>query len=251
MGTVKKKKAKLKLVYGEAALLANGTLAIADLHLGIESSFRRDGIFLPSMTASLQDRINGLLAETRAKRLVVVGDVKHSIDVGRQEERELPSFFSAFEAEVHIVKGNHDGNIADILPSEVNIHPSGGFLLDRTYYAHGNAWPGGDFSKAERLVIGHLHPAIEFRDRLGGRVVERCWLRCRISPKSLEKRYPAARAKEAIVMPAFNRLAGGMPLNSLKPEGPLLRSGIIDVKKADIYLLDGVHIGRLGDMKGF
>ncbi len=242
----------VSFVFDEAALVCKDAVAIADLHLGIESSFSRNGVFIPSLTKSLEAKLTALISECEARKLIIVGDVKNSIDIGRQEERELPDFFSSFpNTEIHIVKGNHDGNLGKLLPSSINLHPSEGFLLDEVYFSHGNAWPGKELQQSRALVMGHLHPGIEFRDCLGSRAVERCWLKCRLNKKALKERYPKLKAKEVIIMPSFNKLAGSMSITSIKPESPLLRSGAIDLQDSDIYLLDGVHIGKLSDQKLF
>lgn len=239
----------MRFVFDEPAILCGDAVAIADLHLGIETSFHRNGVFIPSMAKSLEARLRALIEECGAKKLIIVGDIKDSISISRQEEREIPKFFSSLEGiEVHVVKGNHDGILGKILPENVIVHESEGFIVDDVYFSHGNAWPGEEFAKSRYLVMGHLHPAIEFRDKLGARNVERCWLRCKLNVKKLKERYPNANAKEAIVIPPFNRLAGSMPLQSLKPESPLLRKGIMNPMEGDVYLLDGVHLGKLKEL---
>jgi hypothetical protein len=46
------------------------------------------------------------------------------------------------------------------------------------------------------------------------------------------------------VMPPFNRLVGGQAINSPGGFGfgPVLSSGTVDVKSADIFLLDGTRV---------
>ncbi len=52
-------------------------------------------------------------------------------------------------------------------------------------------------------------------------------------------------------MPAFNELCGGMPVNDLRARflGPLFKEKLLAVDEASIHLLDGTHLGRLGDLK--
>ena len=54
---------------------------------------------------------------------------------------------------------------------------------------------------------------------------------------------------EIIIMPAFNNLLGGTPINVkiTKDEllGPLLKNDFINMKMAEIYLLDGTYLGKL------
>ena len=53
-----------------------------------------------------------------------------------------------------------------------------------------------------------------------------------------------------IVIPAFNRMLGGSPVNVEKEDllGPLLNSKLTDIDNAQIYLLDGVNLGKRSDL---
>jgi metallophosphoesterase superfamily enzyme len=52
-----------------------------------------------------------------------------------------------------------------------------------------------------------------------------------------------------IIMPAFNLLLGGTPVNVKKTSdellGPLLRNNFVDMENAELYLLDGTFLGKL------
>jgi hypothetical protein len=55
-------------------------------------------------------------------------------------------------------------------------------------------------------------------------------------------------------MPSFNKLLSGQPVN-MKSHfnenlyfGPILRSKSIIVGKAEVYLLDGTLLGKIGDL---
>src|SRR5437867_2549110 len=63
-------------------------------------------------------------------------------------------------------------------------------------------------------------------------------------------RYPKL-PKEAIVVPAFNELCGGMPVNDIRARflGPLFDEDIVRVDDAAIHLLDGTNLGRLRDIQ--
>jgi metallophosphoesterase superfamily enzyme len=57
---------------------------------------------------------------------------------------------------------------------------------------------------------------------------------------------------ELIVMPMFNDLLGGLPVNQEAPEsllGPLFRGGIVDMNQFDAYLLDGSYLGKVGFLR--
>lgn len=245
---LRRESSSLNFVYEEPALVLRDSLVIADLHIGVESSYRKHGVYIPTVTEKLISKIRDLLIQTKTKRLIILGDVKHSIGVGWHEEREVPKFFEGFsDTQIDIVPGNHDGNLADILPDNVIMHTSRGFLKDGVYLTHGNAWPGEELSGSKRLIIGHLHPAIEFVDKLGSRSLEPCWMRCPVNKDTLRERYPDSPLKEVIVMPSFNHLAGSLAVNSFNPGGAIL--GAINFQKSDIYLLDGLHLGKIRDLE--
>jgi hypothetical protein len=55
-----------------------------------------------------------------------------------------------------------------------------------------------------------------------------------------------------VIMPTFNDLMGGLPINSESPRsllGPLFRTGAVDVEDFDVYLLDGSFLGKVGFLR--
>jgi metallophosphoesterase superfamily enzyme len=90
---------------------------------------------------------------------------------------------------------------------------------------------------------------VEFTDRLGHRLREPAWFRTRLVREAVEARYGDA-DPEVILMPPFNELLSGTPLNRPDYEGlgPLLTRGMVDLQGADVYLVDGIHLGRLGSI---
>lgn len=244
----------MKFITGEPALVLDGTLVAGDLHLGIESEFYRSGFTIPSHIEKIKDRIIKLAMENDCKKVVLLGDVKHKFyGVSRQEEREIPLFLEqlADRLDVHVCLGNHDGNLRQIAPKKVRIHPTSGFRSGKYFFNHGQSWPGKELAGAEVLVTGHSHPAVEFRDSLGFRSIEHCWLRCSLNRKKvLEKYGSGAKVREAVVVPAFNPLIGGLPVNREGSElGPVMRNGLIELDKCDVYLLDGTYLGKVKNLE--
>lgn len=244
----------MKFITDEPALVLDGTLVVGDLHLGIESEFYRSGFTIPSHIEKIKNRILRLAAENSCKKIVLLGDVKHDYrGVSWQEEREIPAFFGdlAKKMEVHVCPGNHDGNLRDIVPEKVAIHPNSGFLQGKYFFNHGQSWPGKDFLGAEVLVTGHSHPAVEFRDSLGFRSIEPCWLRAELIRNKIEEKYgEKGTVREAILVPAFNPLVGGMPVNRKEGElGPLMKNGVIRLGDCGVYLLDGTYLGKVKNLK--
>lgn len=250
----------VQFVTGEAAALLNGeALVVGELHIGYETELYHSGVFLRSNTGAMLKRLKDLIKETGAKKLFIIGDLKHNyLDISWQERREVPKFLEelAGATEVHVIPGNHDGLIKELIPSGVKLHGQSGYKYKQFYLTHGHAWPGASVCQAETLVMGHLHPAVEFRDKLGFRSVEYCWLRGQASVKALAERYKKDRKqvklKQVIIVPPFNNLTGGMPVNRDVPEkeiSPITRNGIVHVKDCDVYLLDGTHLGQAGEIK--
>ncbi|MFQ5909400.1 MAG: metallophosphoesterase [Thermoplasmata archaeon] len=242
---------KVQPIADEAALMFDGTLVLADLHIGIELGLWESGFVIPGQTGRMLERLMRAIERYEAGRIVIVGDLKHKIkSVSPQERREIPAFFEKVlevVPEVHLVPGNHDANILGILPEGVETHDSKGFRLDAVGFTHGFTWPSAEAMQAEVLCMGHIHPSVLFVDRLGLRMTKRCWLRARFrSGVDRYERHP----DELIVMPTFNDFCGGFPVNDprSKPMGPLLKSELVELDDSRIYLLNGIDLGKLKDL---
>lgn len=255
----------IKPVYGAPALaieLADErVLVVADLHLGIESELASKGIALPSQIPTCRERLLKLLEREKASRLIFLGDVKHNVPTATwQEWRELPAFFEELAkfARVEIVRGNHDGGIGAMVPPGVEIHNTRGLKLGkrkRVGLMHGHTWPSPELLDTETIVAAHNHPAVEFRDELGARTLEPVWLRCELDPFKLPKKLLGAvkgEPPELLVMPAFGELVGGAAVNRAVPRellGPIFKAGVARIEEAEVYLLDGTHLGKVRDTK--
>jgi len=219
----------LKFIVNEPALMIDRTLVIADLHIGLEYELLHSGFNVPNQGEVMLKRIKRLLKENGCRGLIIIGDVKHTIArLSWPEQEEISEFFRPLEkiTNVHIVKGNHDGNIENYVH---NVHPTEGFEYKGYWIMHGHARPP-EKAKDKTIILGHMHPIVEFRDSLGGRLSERVWIR----------------TDTAIVMPAFNDLLGGIDVRR-GLLGPMKRH--IDPKKAELYLLDGLHLGKISQLK--
>lgn len=228
-------------------------LVAADIHLGLEHELWLCGVSIPSQTEKLLGRLKGCLKEIKPDRLVLLGDTKHNVPkTSWQEKKDVPSFLESLsqEVEVDLVPGNHDGGIADLAPPGTRVMPASGYLLDGVGYFHGHTWPSTDLFNSDMLVAGHIHPAIRLRDPLGHFVTKPVWARAPLSAKSVESQYKEKLpSPEVVIVPAFNHLCGGFPLNEPGEDerGPILTLAEID--SARIYLLDGTDLGSLGDIK--
>ncbi|MFH1473522.1 MAG: metallophosphoesterase [Candidatus Aenigmatarchaeota archaeon] len=244
---------EIKFLTEPALLLKNKVLVVADLHIGLENEILKSGITVPSQIEKLKEKIDNLIKQTRAKHLVFLGDLKHQVpSISWQEQKEIPEFLNHFsKLKVSIVKGNHDGNIERLAPKDIDIYEPTGFKLDNFLLTHGQAWPLKKDLGVEYILMGHVHPAVEFWNE-NFRSTEPCWIKCGIDNEELFKKYKIKTdVKQGIVMPAFNHLIGGMAFNSddFKPLGPLLNNNILKWKKSEVYLLDGTYLGKLEDLK--
>ena len=244
---------KIKFLTEPALLLENKVLVIADLHIGLEYEIFKSGITIPSQVEKLEKRIDSLIKQTKAKHLIILGDIKHQVpNISWQEYREIPKFLEHFQKiKISIIKGNHDGNIERLAPKEIDIYDSQGLRIDNFLLIHGHAWPFIGDLDAEYIIMAHVHPAIEFWTE-NFRSVEPCWLKCKIDNEKMFEKYKIkTNFKQGIIMPAFNHLIGGMAFNSkdFEPLGPLLKNEIFKWKKAEVYLLDGTFLGSLKDLK--
>ncbi len=236
-------------VIDERAIIHEDLLVIADLHLGFEYEMEKAGIKLLSETPRKLERIQKLVEKTKAKRLLILGDLKHEIPFPSGREKwEVREFVNQVKKFVHVevVKGNHDGNL-DFL--EIPIYPPSGTVIGDAGYFHGNAWPDKKLLSCKYLVMGHTHPTIIFEDKLGHRTRLPCWVRAKLDPEKCEQKYGIKSRNELIIMPAFSELTGGIGVNTRRESliGPVLK--ITELDKAGIYLLDGTHLGRLEDLK--
>jgi len=275
----------LKPISPYAALLiddgAERTLVVSDIHLGWEASLSEEGIHVPSQTGKLLRRIERIISLEKPDRLIILGDVKHTIEkIEIEEWRDVPEFFKRLREKIphiKVVPGNHDGNIEVLLPEGIEVAPQQGVIIGNVGLFHGHAWPDIKMMGCETLVIGHIHPTITFRDPIGFRITNQVWVKapCDRSTlaRSILKHYNfrfkrednpetilrstlsiEPRVKSLLIMPSFNDFLGGRAINksSIARDaifkdfiGPILRSGSVILERAEIYLLDGTYIGML------
>jgi metallophosphoesterase superfamily enzyme len=223
------------------------------------------------------EKIVKLLISHKPAILVLLGDVKHTVSrIEFSEWHDVPDFFekiSKFVHDIKIIPGNHDGNLEALVPRTVEItSPKGEIILDDVGVFHGHAWPSVELLKCKYLIMGHLHPVITLRDDFGFRTTRQVWIKAEcsinklalslgknVSNKSrefLDSFLSKDSFSELIIIPSFNGLLGGQPVNiNSQPDqenvyfGPILRSRSIEMYKAEVYMLDGTFLGKIGNLK--
>ncbi len=279
----------LKPIGSEPALLlrhkTEKVVVLGDLHIGWEVTLAQQGIHIPSQTGKMLQRLLAIIDAVKPTRLLMLGDVKHSVTGAELEEwRDVPEFFEALLKRVPVIQiilGNHDGNLEPLTPSKVELIPSTGLALWKRFgLFHGHAWPTPEIIGCETLILGHLHPAVTLRDALGYRLTRPAWVMAPCDSRKLlsgvlkaagdrvkgdaeevlaEKYHVKPAATKCIFVPPFNDFLGGRPVNSRRIEethageglGPILRSGAVDIDDAEVHLLDGTYLGHVKQLKAF
>jgi putative SbcD/Mre11-related phosphoesterase len=225
-------------------------LVIADLHIGIENELQENGLQVPSQTNVMEQRLISILTTNTINDIILLGDIKHNIPSSTIQERsDVNRFFNTIETygNLHVLPGNHDGNIYRLLPSAVKLHPSDGFVFEGIGFTHGHRKPNREVMECEQVVIAHTHPTVMLTDRLGYRTFEQCWLRSVPLFDTLIEKYPTSQTLQILVMPAFNPLCGGIAVNRDPLLGPF--RSLLDIENTEVYLLDGSSLGKVKDLK--
>jgi len=232
-------------------------LVIADLHLGLEHDLYQSGIVIPPQAEKFQKTIEDLIKMTKAKTLVILGDLKHVVPgMSYMEEKEIPKMlFNLVEkVEVILVKGNHDTFIERILPKEVKVYSSRGLKIGKYGFFHGHAWPSKKLMSCDYLFFGHIHPVVEFRDKLGYRNIQRVWVRGKMREELVRKKYKINKVGKlnVTIFPAFNIMFGGLAINKKADEellGVLLTNQFVDIDNSKVYMFDGTLLGNVKKLR--
>ncbi|MEM2865237.1 MAG: hypothetical protein QW569_05365 [Candidatus Bathyarchaeia archaeon] len=244
------------------------TLVIADLHIGWEVSLSQQGIHIPSQVGRLTSKVLRAVELSGAEELLILGDVKHTVAKAELEEwRDVPLFFEealTMVESISIIPGNHDGNLEGLLPADVKLLPSTGTSMDGVALFHGHSLPSPKILKGcSRLVMGHMHPVVALRDKMGFKTLQQVWVRTRCETEKLlgilRRRYRSLddlKLDEWIsctILPSFNDLLGGRAVNSEGGDGeymgPLMRSGAVNLDESEAFLLDGTYLGKIQRLK--
>ncbi|MCD6461675.1 MAG: metallophosphoesterase [Thermoplasmata archaeon] len=228
------------LLYNTGAVLVNGLVAMADLHIGYEAALGEEGTFIPRVQMEeILRAVDRTMSALSPDVILVNGDFKHAFDRNLgQEWEEVEEVLDALLswAEVVVVRGNHDNFLSTILRRKgvplVSSHTHDGVL-----FLHGHKWEGavemvGGEDMERMLVLGHEHPAVALRDASGAVVKTRCFL------------HLPMREGGILVLPAFSPLARGNDVLKGDFLSPLL-SGV-DMDLAVVYAVTEIGLLRFG-----
>lgn len=149
-----------------------GALLVADPHFGKAAAFRAAGVFVPEQTTDATlARLDALLRDTAATRVVFLGDFLHAKEGRHQRTIDALNVWRRAHAtvEMTLVRGNHDARAGDP-PRELDIACVTAPLRDPpfAFVHHPKAVPG------HYAVGGHIHPGAV----VGGRGRQRLFLPC-------------------------------------------------------------------------
>ncbi|MDN5846192.1 MAG: metallophosphoesterase [Candidatus Nitrosocosmicus sp.] len=240
-------------------------LTISDVHVGLEDKIRRNGILIDTKK-NIDESImllTNIHLETGVKELIILGDLKSSIRIiTRTEWDNVPYFLESLRKlfNIYVIPGNHDGNIKQLLPENINLMRSQGMEINNILFTHGHTLPRIGMN-VEKIIVGHLHPIFQKEGSIlhGNKI----WVKINLTKKdySGNNRKQNARNIELIIMPHFNNILdyySKINKNTSSVRGksrlPLLYNMINklnwSIDKAFLITMDGSIVGSEEELRG-
>ncbi|MER5176470.1 MAG: metallophosphoesterase [Candidatus Nitrosocosmicus sp.] len=252
-------------------------LVISDIHIGFEDKINKKGVFIdPKRNVDeLLDILSSTISKTQIKNLIILGDLKSSINVITQSEwNNVPYFLNSLSklCSIYLIPGNHDGNIIHLISNnDVNLLSIKGMEINDILLTHGHTIPviGKNINK---IVTGHLHPIlIKEGNIFNGQKV---WIRIILTRKKKEEeeeeekegKYRRKKSEntegkiEFIIIPHFNKYlnyydsftANENKVKVKKSKHPLLNNLITkkkwEIEQVYVISLDGAIIGSENEL---
>ncbi len=203
----------------------------ADLHLGYEGVMAKKGVFLPKVNLKrIMETLDTALAKTRAKMVIVDGDIKNEFSTVEQDEfNELYDFINFIKGKgvtLTLIKGNHDNFVERYKePFKLEVFRQEAKMSGYLFF-HGEELPR-DLKKVKMLIMGHEHPAIGVFNSGGGKEKLASFL------------YGSYKRIPLLVLPAMNYFAAGTDIN-LQHRSMLLSPVL---KQIDVDKMRAIAIG--------
>ncbi len=210
-------------------LAESSTLILADLHLGYGWAQRRKGQLGPLVDHETSSKVTQVLDELNPFKLLLAGDIVHAPRPAGEEFQFIETTLTGMAARAELVclKGNHDRHF-DRDFAHLNIPLLEEWTTPGIRVVHGDRLPS-NLQPGERLVIGHLHPAIGLEDAAG-----------------VTRRIPAFLiAGNVAVLPAFSPFAAGLNVwGNVPKEIEELSGGA----RAEAIAATGTRVANLGPL---
>ncbi|BFH74334.1 metallophosphoesterase [Sulfurisphaera javensis] len=146
------------------------SIVLSDVHIGYEEEMASKGIFIPKVQKKRFLTIFRRAREVfKTNKLIINGDLKHTFNrLTKQEKNELTEIFQELKddgTEITIVKGNHDNYLSLVTEKFDNIKLVDSLTVDNLTIFHGHLNIPIEENKV--YIIGHEHPRLGLRDKLG------------------------------------------------------------------------------------
>lgn len=230
-------------IFGDALFIKRiDSLVIADTHFGYEGVMAENGVFLPKINYKhIVTELEDAIKKTKAKNLIINGDIKNEFDkVSVEEFTELNDFINFCKqknVKPILIKGNHDNFVDSLKSLGIEIYKQE-FLFDKFLFCHGENMPSEELlNRAEYLITAHEHPAIGLFTELGVKEKLKCFL------------FGVWKGKKVVVLPSINIFATGDEINTLPKHellSPILRE--VDLDAFDV-IAEGLYFGKIGQLK--
>jgi len=231
----------IRFIEGYPAIEIGRTkIAIGDLHVGYELAARENGIHIPNMLPRYKERISSIAKLSNAKELYILGDFKNSIITPSIEEsQELLQlvYFMKEKFTVTLIPGNHDALLDKILGGDIKFASASGIVLEeqgkKIALLHGHAKPSKMVREADIIVMAHFHFFIKYDN-----AKYPIWLIGKMGEKTL------------ILMPPFNDLLPGFPINDFNMQIPYFKATVADLEAVTLNGYNLGKVGKLGKVEG-
>jgi uncharacterized protein len=189
-------------------------LVIADIHIGFEDKIVKKGIFIDpkNNVDELVDDLSNIIKKTQVKNLIILGDLKSSINIITQSEwKNVPYFLNSLLklCNIYLIPGNHDGNIIHLLSKDINLMSIKGMEINNILLTHGHTIPTIG-KNIDKIVTGHLHPILKKEGNICNG--QKVWIRIILKKKENENKKikkkenkNKERIIEFIIIPHFNK----------------------------------------------
>ncbi len=210
------------------------SILIADLHIGIENELKKQGINIGNYIEKMKKKILKAKKVCNAKNIIVLGDVKQSIGMPNEKEKnEILEFFNFLKQKfekIKIVKGNHDGLLEKILKN-FEIFNSRGFKEKLYGFFHGNSYPNKNVLKAKYLFCSHIHPKISLPKDFP-KFYRKVFVILPIKKEIVKKTKVFSKV---IILPSFNPFISGIEFEEAKES---ILEKICDFNEANYFDID-------------
>jgi len=237
---------KTRIIPFQPALILEGEqkfLVVTDLHIGFEIGMISNDINVrpEGIIEEIHANLNTLIESEKPDTLILLGDIKSGIDsISNIEWQTVPMFFEiGKKINTIVIPGNHDGNLARLVPDYITMTGQSGLVVGDALLTHGHAMPSENFSHVDKIVMGHMHP-VYFQE---GSVLDgqRLWISIKTDKSKI---FPSSKGElEIIIVPSFNKYFYATSKRYHKKSISPILERIKNNHSAKIVTLDGSIIG--------